>query len=154
MQQPMPNEEITRQEAMPSLFDKLNSRTSAPLKSFIDLIHYIKYEEKTRNITENYRSMRNVDEKTAANLKVESHAICPSIQFKTKGRTLEYFEKETLILMLDYDNVIALVYNDAMEKVKACQHTMLAYRTISGRGFRVLMKYERPEGCTLTAMWG
>ena len=27
---------------------------------------------------------------------------------------------------------------------------MVCYRTISGRGFRILLKYARPPGCTLT----
>lgn len=138
-------------QAMPSVFNTLRSTQSQPLKSFIDIAYYIMSDSYTRIQTESYRDAVKVDRQYSANIKRNSHAICPSIQFKPKGRTLEAFQAETLILMLDYDHVIGLVMQDALEAVKNSPHTMVAYRTISGMGFRVLLRYERPKGCTLTA---
>ena len=141
----------TRPQAMPSVFKSLRSTQSQPLKAFIDIAYYIMSDTHTRIQTEGYREAVKIDRQLAANIKRNCHAICPSIQFKPKGRTLDAFQDETLLLMLDYDHVIGLVMKDALEAVKHSPHTMVAYRTISGMGFRVLLRYERPKGCTLTA---
>lgn len=136
---------------MPSIFSSLRATVSKPLQSVLDIEHYIKCNQRTEMLTQQYRKLMNVDTKLAGNIKRQSIAICPSIQFLPKGRTLEYFDKETYWLMLDYDHVISLVLDEKVEKASHSKYAMVVYRTISGKGLRILLKYMRPAGCTLTA---
>lgn len=136
---------------MPSLFNSLRCNNSSPLKNVFDLEYYIISDSHTRTQTEKYREALKIDRQWAANLKRNCHAICPSIQFSPKGRTIEYFEHETYWLMLDYDHVVGIVLEDKFELIRNSPYTMVAYRTISGMGLRILLRYERPSGCTLTA---
>ena len=147
--QQKPNQ--TSQAGMPSLFNSLRSTQSAPLKHYIDIAYYVMSDTHTKIQTEKYREAVKIDRQQAANIKRNCHAICPAIQFKPKGRTLGDFDKEAMMGMLDYDNVVGLVLTEALQKVKDSPYAMGAYRTISGMGFRILFRYERPVGCTLTA---
>ena len=139
------------QTGMPSLFSTLRSTQSAPLKHYIDIAYFIMSDTHTKVQTEKYREAIKIDRQQAANIKRNCHAICPAIQFKPKGRTLSDFDKEAKMGMLDYDNVVGLVLTDALRKVQDSPYAIAAYRTISGMGFRILFRYERPVGCTLTA---
>lgn len=137
---------------MPSLFKSLRCTNSAPLKNVIDLEYYIFSDSYTQTQTEKYREALKIDRQWATNLKRNSHAICPSIQFSPKGRTIEYFEQETYWLMLDYDDVEDIVVlEEKFKLIRNSPYTMVEYRTISGKGLRILLRYERPSGCILTA---
>lgn len=146
----LPLEELEK-APMPSIFSSLRATVSKPLQSVLDIEHYIKCNQRTEMLTQQYRKLMNVDTKLAGNIKRQSIAICPSIQFLPKGRTLEYFDKETYWLMLDYDHVISLILDEKVEKASHSKYAMAVYRTISGKGLRILLKYMRPAGCTLTA---
>lgn len=111
----LPLEELEK-APMPSIFSSLRATVSKPLQSVLDIEHYIKCNQRTEMLTQQYRKLMNVDTKLAGNIKRQSIAICPSIQFLPKGRTLEYFDKETYWLMLDYDHVISLVLDEKVEK--------------------------------------
>lgn len=137
-------------EKLPSFFVSLRSTKSTPLKNCHDLQYYIVSDTHNRIQTEKYRETASVSRKLADNLKRNSHAICPSIQFNPTGRTLESFAHETLWLMLDYDHVLGIQFDELKQKVCKAPYTMVFYRTISGLGFRILLRYMRPPGCTLT----
>lgn len=138
------------EETMPSLFTSLRSSSHKPLSSKKELEWLIMQDRFIQIHTDDYRQMVNIDRKAADNKKRNSAAICPSIQFKPDGRTLEYFGKPTYWAMLDYDHTPSIIMEDAVEKAIKKPTTMVCYRTISGRGFRILLKYARPPGCTLT----
>lgn len=138
------------EETMPSLFTSLRSSSHKPLSSKKELEWLIMQDRFIQIHTDDYRQMVNIDRKAADNKKRNSAAICPSIQFKPDGRTLEYFGKPTYWAMLDYDHTPSIILEDAVEKAIKKPTTMVCYRTISGRGFRILLKYKRPPGCTLT----
>lgn len=143
--------EEPQKAAMPSIFASLRSTVSKPVQNVLDIEHYIRFDQHTEVLTQQYRKLMNVDTKLAFNIKRQSIAISPSIQFLPKGRTLENFDRETLWLMLDYDHVASLVLDEKVEKAAQSKYVMVVYRTISGMGFRILLKYTRPAGCTLTA---
>lgn len=138
------------EEVLPSLFESLRCKFSKPLPSTRELERLIRYDKMVEAQTITFRHLKEVDKTTADNVKRKSIAICPSILFKDTGRKLADFDKETLWLMLDYDDVP----HEELDSVvaKACQspYTMVCYRTISNRGLRILLRYEHPKGCTLT----
>ena len=53
--------------------------------------------------------------------------------------------------MLDYDKVAVINLDEKEEKASKSKISMVVYRTISGNGLRILLRYKRPAGCTLTA---
>lgn len=53
--------------------------------------------------------------------------------------------------MLDYDKVAVINLDKKVEKACKSKISMVVYRTISGNGLRILLRYKRPAGCTLTA---
>lgn len=145
-------EAVTEQKAdLPSLFSSLRSNTSKPMQSVLTLEHYIRFDKAMKNITEKYRETKPIDRMLANNIKRNSFAICPSIQFKPNGRTLNDFGKETLWLMLDYDHVVSATLDEKVRLASRSKYAMVVYRTISGMGLRILLRYMRPLGCTLTA---
>lgn len=121
------------EETMPSLFTSLRSSSHKPLSSKKELEWLIMQDRFIQIHTDDYRQMVNIDRKAADNKKRNSAAICPSIQFKPDGRTLEYFGKPTYWAMLDYDHTPSIILEDAVEKAIKKPTTMVCYRTISGR---------------------
>ena len=53
--------------------------------------------------------------------------------------------------MLDYDKVAVINLDEKVEKASKSKISMVVYRTISGNGLHILLRYKRPAGCTLTA---
>lgn len=139
------------QDKLPSFFETLNTTINRPLESLQKLEELITTDVYTQQNTEGYRIDAKIDRKMAMTRKQRSHGICPSIQFMRTGKKLEDFGWETFWLMLDYDNLSPEQMELAMEKVKGIRNTMAAYRTISGKGIRILCRYTRPKGCPLAA---
>ena len=147
-------------EILPSYFASLRTTINKPLLSHGELERLILHDPIVTGQTRAYREMKRIDRKRADNMKRNSQAICPSILFRRTGRGLEDFGKETLWMMLDYDDTDdvkgdaskegSYATEAAIAKVIADPHTMACYRTISGKGFRILMRYERPESCMVT----
>lgn len=136
---------------LPSLFGALRTSKHSPLISTAELERLILHDKALKNNTKGYREMIGIDRKTAYNMKRQMPAICPSVQFKPTGRTIEHFRVATGWLMLDYDHVVSLVLDEKAGLAAKSPHSMVVYRTVSGMGLRILLRYERPKGCTLTA---
>ena len=77
--------------------------------------------------------------------------ITPSVQLKGSSKKLTDFRKETYWLMLDYDDVPPKNIAALRQTARKIPFTMVFYITVSGKGFRILLRYMRPEGCNLTA---
>ena len=145
------------EETMPSLFTSLRSSSHKPLSSKKELEWLIMQDRFIQIHTDDYRQMVNIDRKAADNKKRNSAAICPSIQFKPDGRTLEYFGKPTYWAMLDYDHTPSIILEDAVEKaIKGMTPDEVVeevkksgVRGRGGAGFPMGMKWSflaKPEG--------
>lgn len=135
---------------LPSLFRSLRTSCHSPLISTAELERLILHDKALENDTKGYREAINIDRNEARNKKRRLPAICPSIQFRRTGRKLEDFGCATGWLMLDYDHVAGIVLDEKVELASKSPYSMVVYRTISGKGLRILLRYERPKGCTLT----
>ena len=136
---------------LPSFFESLNTTQNTPLRCREDLCTLITGKGRVKTLTEGYRAFMRIDKEQAQRLKRKLPAITPSVQFKRTGKKLEDFGKETLWLMLDYDDIPAATLKELKPKAIAIDYTMVYYITVSGKGCRILLRYERPEGCQLTA---
>lgn len=135
---------------LPSLFRSLRTSCHSPLISTAELERLILHDKALENDTKGYREAINIDRNEARNKKRRLPAICPSIQFRRAGRKLEDFGCATGWLMLDYDHIAGIVLDEKVELASKSPYSMVVYRTISGKGLRILLRYERPKGCTLT----
>ena len=138
-------------EVLPSFFQTLKTSTSKPLPNREVLEYNIMHSAPVKTNTEGYRSMTKVDKRTAEDIKHRLPCITPSVQLKGSSKKLTDFRKETYWLMLDYDDVPPKNIAALRQKARKIPFTMVFYITISGKGFRILLRYMRPEGCNLTA---
>ena len=60
----LPLEELEK-APMPSIFSSLRATVSKPLQSVLDIEHYIKCNQRTEMLTQQYRKLMNVDTKLA-----------------------------------------------------------------------------------------
>ena len=138
-------------EALPSYFQTLKTAASKPLPNREVLEYNIMHSAPVKTNTEGYRSMMKVDKRTAEDIKHRLPCITPSVQLKGKSKKLTDFQKETCWLMLDYDDVPPENIAALRQAARNITFTMIFYITVSGKGFRILLRYMRPEGCNLTA---
>ena len=138
-------------EVLPSFFQTLKTSTSKPLSNRKVLEYNIMHSAPVKTNTEGYRSMMKVDKRTAEDIKHRLPCITPSVQLKGNAKKLTDFRKETFWLMLDYDDVPPEDIAELKKKALKQRFTMVFYITVSGKGFRILLRYMRPEGCNLTA---
>jgi len=137
-------------EPLPSYFESLNTTKSTPLRRKEDLRQLITSEGPVKTLTEGHRAFLHIDKSTAEKLKRRLPAISPSVQFRGVGKTIKDFYKEPLWLMLDYDDLSEQELARLKPKALNIPYTMVYYRTVSGKGCRILLRYERPEECELT----
>ena len=138
-------------EVLPSYFQTLKTSTSKPLPNREVLEYNIMHSAPVKTNTEGYRSMMKVDKRTAEDIKHRLPCITPSVQLKGSSKKLTDFRKETYWLMLDYDDVPPENIAALRQTARNIPFTMIFYITVSGKGFRILLRYMRPEGCNLTA---
>ncbi|MEH2863441.1 BT4734/BF3469 family protein, partial [Segatella copri] len=138
-------------EVLPSFFQTLKTSTSKPLPNREVLEYTIMHSAPVKTNTEGYRSMIKVDKRTAEDIKHRLPCITPSVQLKGNSKKLTDFQKETYWLMLDYDDVPPKNIAALRQTARKIPFTMVFYVTVSGKGFRILLRYMRPEGCNLTA---
>ena len=144
-------EVMEEKEALPSFFTNLFSSASNPLPNRAVLEYTIMHSAPVKANTEGYRAMMKVDKRTAEDIKHRLPCITPSVQLKGNAKKLTDFRKETYWLMLDYDDVPPEDIAELKKKALKQRFTMIFYITVSGKGFRILLRYMRPEGCNLTA---
>ena len=136
---------------MPSVFAQLDSKMSRPLSSRQELEDLILRNSELAALTESYRKTLAVSKEFAdSKVKPLSPAVCFAAQLDGKGRLLENVVGEVGCLGLDYDHVPIDDMQSLFDRIKLAANTLIAYRTISGRGLRIIVSYQRPEGCELS----
>ena len=126
-----------------SLFQHLQSVASRaiPLE---EMVRLIQYDGDVAAKTSDYRRMAVVLGKKKADEEVKERrmpAVSVAVLFDGNGRKAAHILAFTGLALCDIDHVEDA--DAALEKVKADPHTLLAYKTISGEGLRVLYRYER-----------
>ena len=141
----------SRDGLMPSVFSQLDSKMSRPLSSRQELEDLILRNHELAAITESYRKALAVSKQLAdSKVKPLSTAVCFAAQLDGRGRLLENVVGEVGCLGLDYDHLSSESMDHIFERIKLSPHTLIAYRTISGKGMRIIVGYQRPEGCELS----
>ena len=138
-----------------SLFQHLQAVASRaiPLE---EMVRLIQYDSDVTTKTNNYRRMAGVLGKKKADEEVKERrmpAVSVAVFFDGNGRKAAHILAFTGLALVDLDHVEDV--DAALEKIKAAPHTLLAYKTISGEGLRILYRYEREnqEGGTNATTW-
>lgn len=70
--------------------------------------------------------------------------------FDGKGRNADNIVGETGFLIIDIDKLTVQQVDSLFQRALLASYTCTVYRTISGHGLRIFVRYERPEGCDLS----
>lgn len=141
----------SRDGFMPSVFSQLDSKMSRPLSCRQELEDLILRNHELAAITESYRKALAVSKQLAdSKVKPLSTGICFAAQLDGRGRLLENVMGEVGCTGLDYDHLSSETMGILFELIRHSPHVLIAYRTISGNGLRIIVGYQRPEGCELS----
>ena len=139
-----------------SLFQCLNSSPSRAV-GMEEIVRLIRYDNDVEYKTENYRKMASVLGKEKADDEVKRKMVpaCSiGVLFDGNGRSAANVLGFTGLALCDIDGLTHgpvpkgevsdySVVDDAFLKAKADPHTLMVYRTISGKGLRIIYRYER-----------
>ncbi len=127
--------------AMPSYFQSLTSSESFPLPDWQFLLCKIQSDAQLQAYTETYRKRLAISKPYADELKASAPAFTVSVQTDGYGRKLANIKHPTHLLMVDVDKVPRDRMDEVWRLIIADPHTLLAYRTVSGKGFRIICPY-------------
>ena len=126
-----------------SLFKCLNAVGSKTV-DFQEIVRLIQYDADVQNKTESYRQIARVVSKQQADKDIKEKvvpAFSVAVLFDGNGRKSPYILSVTGLALCDIDKVDDV--EDAFQKAAADPHTLLLYRTISGKGLRIIYRYCR-----------
>ena len=116
---------------------------TTPASSTLEaMVEAIRSDQRTRELTEGYRQQKQ------EHLKNESMLFAVPCIFEG-GKAQKHVVRLTGMAMVDMDHIANEELRIKKEELKADPHTLLCYTTISGKGLRVLYRYELDEGFEL-----
>lgn len=131
-----------------SIFKDLQSYESKPV-GLDTILWWIKNDQGVKGKTELYRNLARTISREEANKKVKN-AIMPAfsvaVLMNGSGKQTTHVTRVTGLSICDIDHVEQSKMEDVRRKIWADPHTVLAYRTISGEGFRVIFCYADSGG--------
>ena len=134
----------------PSYFPSLQSKMSTPITQSQQIEKLITSDTTIKGYTEAYRKRLVISKKYADELKPLTPGIAMAVAFDGKGRNTDNITGETRFLSIDIDGLTEQELEIAFHKALLASYSCAVYRTISGHGFRIFARYERPEGCDLS----
>ena len=135
----------TSHEVMPSKFSSLQTSESLPLVSWEEWVRMITTDPGVKQYTEQYREQLKMSKRLADKLKASAPGITVSVQTDGYGRQLQNVKQVTHILQLDYDHVPPEKIDELKRHAELIAYTAMVYRTVSGKGLRIFVKYEACE---------
>ena len=104
------------------------------------VVEMIRSDKRLQVLTENHRRYLNQGNKEAAK-REKSYAPCFAVAVRfNKGKALKFIEGWTGLSLVDFDNVPPERMEEVFQAICQDEHTLLAYRTISNSGIRVVFK--------------
>ena len=135
----------THEEVMPSKFSSLQTSESLPLISWEEWGRMITTDPGIKQYTEQYREQLKLSKNLADKLKPSAPGITVSVQTDGYGRQLQNVKHLTHFLQLDYDHVPPEKIDELKRHAELIAYTAAVYRTVSGKGLRIFVKYEACE---------
>ena len=126
-----------------SIFKDLQSYDSKPV-SLDTVLWWIRNDQSVVQKTELYRNLAKTITREEANKKVKNSimpAFSVAVLFNGLGKQSTHATRVTGLSICDIDHVGKEKRGEVREKLWNDPHTVLAYETVSGEGFRVIFSY-------------
>lgn len=95
-------------------------------------------------ITHGYRCALQADDKQLVR-RLKGSVLCFAVAVRFNGGKGDtHITSYTGLTLVDLDGIAPEALPDVLARVRADVHTLLAYTTLSGRGVRVVVRYEAP----------
>ena len=131
-----------------SIFKDLQSYESKAV-GLDTVLWWIKSDLSVQQKTELYRNLAKTITREEANKKVKNSimpAFSVAVVFNGLGKQTTHATRVTGLSICDIDHVESSKMDEVRCKIWADPHTVLAYRTVSGEGFRVIFSYVDEQG--------
>ena len=126
-----------------SIFKDLQSYESKAV-GLDTILWWIKCDQSVQSKTELYRKLAKTITREEANKKVKNSimpAFSVAVLFNGNGKQTTHVTRVTGLSICDIDHVEGSKMEEVRRKILADPHTLLAYRTISGEGLRIIFRY-------------
>ena len=126
-----------------SIFKDLQSYESKAV-GLDTILWWIKCDQSVKSKTELYRNLAKTITREEANKKVKNSimpAFSVAVLFNGNGKQTTHVTRVTGLSICDIDHVEGNKMEEVKSKILADPHTLLAYRTISGEGLRIIFRY-------------
>ena len=131
-----------------SIFKDLQSYESKAV-DLDTVLWWIKSDQSVKDKTELYRNLARTITREEANKKVKNSimpAFSVAVAFNGNGKQTTHVTRVTGLSICDIDHVEKSQMETVRGKIWSDPHTVLAYTTISGEGFRVIFAYVGEQG--------
>ena len=127
-----------------SLFRGVHDTQPRPV-TLEELVTMMRTDQSVRDLTEKHRYARATgDEQGASRYKKMMTSFGVAARFEG-GRQQRHIVEYTGLSLADFDHIPEERMAEVLAKVRADEHTLVAYTTLSGLGLRVLFRYETPS---------
>ena len=124
-----------------SLFRGVHDTQPRPV-TLMELVTMMRTDQSVRDLTEKHRYARTTgDEQGAKRYKHMMVSFGVAARFEG-GRQQKYIVEYTGLSLVDIDHIAEEDMARVLDLVRADEHTLLAYTTLSGQGLRILARYE------------
>ena len=124
-----------------SLFNGFADKNPKPI-TIREVVEIIRADQRLQVLTENHRRYRAMGDTARADAEKE-HMPCYSVAVLfSGGKQQKHIVSYTGLSIVDLDHIPSERMAEVLEKVRSDEHTLLAYTTISGKGVRILARYE------------
>ena len=139
---------MSLQDIKLSIFKDLQSYESKAV-GLDTVLWWIKSDLSVQQKTELYRNLAKTITREEANKKVKNSimpAFSVAVVFNGLGKQTTHATRVTGLSICDIDHVESSKMDEVRSKIRADPHTVLAYTTVSGEGFRVIFCYVDEQG--------
>ena len=124
-----------------SLFRGVHDTQPRPV-TLMELVTMMRTDQSVRDLTDKHRYARSTgDEQGAKRYKHMMASFGVAARFEG-GRQQKHIVEFTGLSLVDIDHIAEEDMARVLDLVRADEHTLLAYTTLSGRGLRILFRYE------------
>ena len=126
-----------------SLFRGVHDTQPRPV-TLMELVTMMRTDQSVRDLTEKHRYARTMgDEQSAKRYKHMMASFGVAACFEG-GRQQKHIVEHTGLSLVDIDHIAEEDMARVLDLVRADEHTLMAYTTLSGQGLRIIARYEAP----------
>ena len=124
-----------------SLFRGVHDTQPRPV-TLEELVTMMRTDQSVRDLTEKHRYARTTGDEQGASRYKKMMTSFGVAAFFEGGRRQQHIVELTGLSLVDIDHIPAERMSEVLALVRGDEHTLLAYTTLSGKGVRILFRYQ------------